>query len=110
MAHPMAIPIGPAGSGKTVHFRVKKLIVDPMNNFDALVQKLPKDEKDRRVTIYDNFLSFFDNESMLSYYEMDELCMWVTGYSKTIRILHTTDERRTYSGKDLLVLMELTFL
>jgi hypothetical protein len=99
IAHPMVIPIGPAGSGKTMHFRVKKLLVDPITNFDALVQKLPKDEKDRRVTIYDNFLSFFDNESMLRYYEMDELCMWVTGYSKTIRILHTTDERRTYSGK-----------
>jgi hypothetical protein len=99
IAHPMAIPIGPAGSGKTMHFRVKKLLVDPVNNFDALVQKLPKDEKDRRVSIYDNYLSYFDNESMLSYDEMNELCMWVTGYSKTIRILHTTDERRNYSGK-----------
>jgi hypothetical protein len=39
---------------------------------------------------------------MLSYEEMDELCMWVTGYSKTIRILNTTDERRTYSGKRII--------
>jgi hypothetical protein len=31
---------------------------------------------------------------------MDEL--WVTGYSKTIRILNTTDERRTYSGKRII--------
>ena len=36
---------------------------------------------------------------MLSYDEMDELCTWVTGYSKTVRILHTTDEKRRYSGK-----------
>jgi hypothetical protein len=99
IAHPIAIPIGSAGSGKTMHFRVKKLLVDPVSNHDALVQKLPRDEKDRRVTIHDNFLSYFDNESRLSYDEMDELCMWVTGYSKSIRILHTTDERRTYSGK-----------
>jgi hypothetical protein len=33
---------------------------------------------------------------------MDELCMWVTGFSKTIRILNTTDERRTYSGKRII--------
>jgi hypothetical protein len=34
--------------------------------------------------------------------QMDELCMWVTGFSKTIRILNTTDERRTYSGKRII--------
>jgi hypothetical protein len=99
IAHPMAVPVGPPASGKTMHFRVKKLIVDPINDSDALVQKLPKDDRDRRVAIYDGYLSYFDNESMLSYEEMNELCMWVTGYSKTVRILHTTDERRTYSGK-----------
>jgi len=36
---------------------------------------------------------------MLTYDEMDELCMWVTGFSKTVRILNTTDERRSYAGK-----------
>lgn len=25
--------------------------------------------------------------------------MWVTGFSKTVRILNTTDERRSYAGK-----------
>jgi hypothetical protein len=99
IAHPMPVPVGPPGSGKSMHFRVKKLIVDPINDPDALVQKLPSDDRDRRVTIYDGYLSYFDNESMLSYDEMDELCMWVTGYSKTVRVLHTTDEKRRYSGK-----------
>jgi len=99
IAHPMDVPIGPKGSGKTMHLKVKKLIVDPRKSFDELVEKLPRDERDRRVAIYDNCISYFDNESMLTYDEMDELCMWVTGFSKTIRILNTTDERRTYSGK-----------
>ena len=36
---------------------------------------------------------------MLTYDEMDELCMWVTGFSKTVRILNTTGERRSYAGK-----------
>ena len=36
---------------------------------------------------------------MLTYDEMDELCMWVTGFSKTVMILNTTDERRSYAGK-----------
>jgi hypothetical protein len=82
--------------------RIKKLIVDPRESFDALVEKLPRDDRDRRVAIYDNYISYYDNESLLSYEEMDELCMWVTGYSKTIRILNTTDERRTYSGKRII--------
>ncbi|MGC2571073.1 MAG: hypothetical protein WA364_06130 [Candidatus Nitrosopolaris sp.] len=84
---------------ESMHLRIKKLLVDPRESFDELVEKLPRDERDRRVAIFDNYISYFDNESMLKYDEMDELCMWVTGYSKTIRILNTTDERRTYSGK-----------
>jgi hypothetical protein len=102
IAHPMIVPIGPKSSGKSTHLRVKKLIVDPRESFDELVERLPRDERDRRVAIYDNYISYFDNESMLSYDEMDELCMWVTGFSKTVRILNTTDERRSYAGKRLI--------
>jgi hypothetical protein len=102
IAHPMVVPVGPRSSGKSTHLRVKKLIVDPREVYDALVEKLPRDERDRRVAIYDNYISYYDNESMLSYEEMDEICMWVTGFSKTIRILNTTDERRTYSGKRII--------
>jgi hypothetical protein len=76
-----------------------KAIVDQREDDEALVQRLPRDEKDRRVTIYNNYLSYFDNETALNTYEMDELCTWVTGYSGTVRVLHTTDESRTYSGK-----------
>jgi hypothetical protein len=99
IAHPMIIPIGPQGSGKTLLFRLIKLIVDPRDNVDALVQRLPRDEKDRRVNIHDNFLSLFDNETSLKSFEMDELCAWVTGCSFTVRALYTTDENKTYSGK-----------
>lgn len=99
IAHPMIVPIGPKGSGKSTHLRVKRLIADPRESFDELVEKLPRDERDRRVAIYDNYISYFDNESLLKYDEMDELCMWVTGFSKMIRILNTTDERRSYAGK-----------
>jgi hypothetical protein len=66
---------------------------------DCSVERFPRDERDRKVAIYDNHLSYFDNESYLSNDEMDESCTWVTGYSKTVRILNTTYERRTYSGK-----------
>jgi hypothetical protein len=99
MAHPMIIPIGPKGSGKSLLLRLIALIVDPRDKVEALVQRLPRDEKDRRVNIYNNYLSYYDNETTLDTYEMDELCTWVTGYSGTVRVLHTTDESRTYSGK-----------
>jgi hypothetical protein len=102
ISHPMIIPIGPKGSGKTLLLRSIKLLVDPRNEIEALVQRLPRDEKDRRVCVYDNYVSFFDNETALHSYEMDELCTWVTGYSGTVRVLHTTDESRTYSGKAIL--------
>jgi hypothetical protein len=96
----MDVPIGPKSSGKSMHLRIKKILVDPRESFDELVEKLPRDERDRRVAILDNYISYFDNESILKYDEMDELCMCITGYSKTIRILNTTDERRTYSGNE----------
>ncbi|MFZ0896342.1 MAG: hypothetical protein WAZ77_17725, partial [Candidatus Nitrosopolaris sp.] len=75
------------------------MIVDPRDKVEALVQRLPRDQKDRRVNIFNNYISYFDNETTLNSDEMDELCTWVTGYSGTVRVLHTTDESRTYSGK-----------
>jgi hypothetical protein len=102
IAHPMIIPIGPAASGKTLLLRLIKLIVDPRGEIEELVQRLPRDEKDRRVNIYGDYVSYFDNETALNNYEMDELCSWVTGYSGTVRVLHTTDESRTYSGKKII--------
>jgi hypothetical protein len=80
----MIIPIGPKGSGKSLLFRQIALIADPRDRIEAFVQRLPRDEKDRRVNIYNNFVSYFDNESALDNYEMDELCTWVTGYSGTV--------------------------
>ncbi len=99
IAHPMIIPIGPKGSGKSLLLRLIALIVDPRDKVEALVQRLPRDPKDRRVNIFNNHISYFDNETALNSDEMDELCTWVTGYSGTVRVLHTTDESRTYSGK-----------
>ena len=99
LAHPMIIPIGPKGSGKSLLLRLIALIVDPRDKVEALVQRLSRDQKDRRVNIFNNYISYFDNETTLNNDEMDELCTWVTGYSGTVRVLHTTDESRTYSGK-----------
>jgi hypothetical protein len=85
--------------GKSLFLRLIALIVDPRDKVEALVQRLPRDQKDRRVNIFNNYISYFDNETTLNSDEMDELCTWVTGYSGTARVLHTTDESRTYSGK-----------
>jgi hypothetical protein len=101
ISHPIIIPVGPAGSGKTLLFRSIKLIVDPRDINEELVQRLPRDEKDRRICIYDSYVAYFDNETALNTFEMDEICSWVTGYSGTVRLLYSTDDSRTYSGKGI---------
>jgi hypothetical protein len=68
-------------------------IVDP-RPFLALVERLPRDDKDRRVAIYNSYFACYDNESHLSSDLMDELCTWVTGISMSVRELYTTDEIR----------------
>ena len=70
-----------------------------MNEIESLVQRLPRDSRDRRVNIHKNYISYFDNEGKIEPAIMDEMCTWVTGFSRTVRVLHTTDESRTYSGK-----------
>jgi hypothetical protein len=99
IAHPLLLPNGPRGSGKTLISRSLRLMVDPRAENESLVERLPRDEKDRRVAIYHSYFPCFDNESHLSDELMDELCTWVTGTSITVRELYTTDEMRTFAAK-----------
>ena len=98
----IAIPIillsGPRASGKTLLLRSLRQIVDP-RPFLGLVERLPRDDKDRRVAIFNSYFPCFDNESHLSSEIMDEICTWVTGVSMSVRELYTTDEIRTFSAK-----------
>ena len=99
IAHPMFLPTGPPGSGKTLLLKSIRQIVDPRSPHESLVERLPRDEKDRRLSIYNSYFPCFDNESHLDRDMMDELCMWVTGYSGSFRKLYTTDEMRTFAAK-----------
>ena len=65
----------------------------------ALVERLPRDDKDRRVAIHNSYFACFDNESHLNPDLMDEICTWVTGISMSVRELYTTDEMRTFSAQ-----------
>jgi len=96
---PIFLPTGPRASGKTLFLRSIRQIVDPRASIESLVERLPRDDKDRRVSIYNSYFACFDNESHLSSDMMDELCTWVTGYSGTVRELYTTDGMRTFSAK-----------
>jgi hypothetical protein len=98
ISHPIVLPTGPQASGKTLLLRSIRQIADPRPSL-ALVERLPRDDKDRRVSIYNSYFACFDNESHLNPDLMDELCTWVTGYSGTVRELYTTDEMRTFSAK-----------
>ena len=101
IALPIILPCGPRGSGKTLFLRSLRQIVDP-RPFLALVERLPRDDKDRRVAIIKSYFACFDNESHLSSEVMDEICTWVTGVSMSVRELYTTDEIRTFSAKRVL--------
>lgn len=83
ISHPIILAIGPPGSGKTVLLRTIKLIVDPRNEIESLVQRLPREARDRRVNIHKNYISYFDNEGKIEPGIMDEMCTWVTGYLRT---------------------------
>jgi hypothetical protein len=95
---PIILPTGPRASGKTLFLRSLRQIVDP-RPFLALVERLPRDDKDRRVAIYESYFACFDNESHLSSDLMDEICTWVTGISMSVRELYTTNEMRNFSAK-----------
>ncbi len=99
IAHPMFLPTGPPGSGKTLFLKSMRQIVNPRSPHESLVERFPRDEKDRRLSIYNSYFPCFDNESHLDRDLMDELCMWVTGYSGSFRELYTTDEMRTFAAK-----------
>ena len=100
LQHPIILPNGVPGSGKSLLFEMLSLIVDPHKTLGGTSLKwLPKGEKDRRISIYSDYLSLFDNLSYVSSEAMDELCMWVTGYGKTERALFTNNKAISYSGK-----------
>jgi hypothetical protein len=100
ISHPLKIVIGPRASGKTLFLGTLRLIVDPRKHNESLVERLPRDEKDRRIYHSCPFpFPCFDSESHLSQDLMDELCTWVTGFCGTVRELYTTDEMRTFSAK-----------
>jgi hypothetical protein len=94
---PIILPTGPRASGKTLFLRTLRQIVDPRPLL-ALVERLPRDDKDRRVAIYNSYFPCYDNESHLNSEMMDEICTWVTGISMSVRELYTTDELRTFSA------------
>jgi hypothetical protein len=98
ISHPIILPTGPRASGKTLLLRCIRQIVDP-RPFSTLVERLPRDDKDRRVSILNSYLACFDNESHLNPDLMDEICTWVTGFSMSVRELYTTDEMRTFSAQ-----------
>jgi hypothetical protein len=95
---PIILLAGPRASGKTLLLRSLRQIVDP-RPLEALVERLPRDDKDRRVAIYNSYFACFDNESHLSSDLMDETCAMVTGVSMSVRELYTTNEIQTFSVK-----------
>ena len=99
ISHPILLAIGPPGSGKTVLLRTIKLIVDPMNEIESLVKGFPETpETDGLISIR------ITSHTLIMKVRLNQL-LWtkcalgLQGSLVTVRVLHTTDESRTYSGK-----------
>jgi hypothetical protein len=106
---PIILASGPRASGKSLYLKSLRQIVDP-RPLEALVERLPRDDKDRRVAIYNSYFACFDNESHLSSDLMDEICAMVTGVSMSVRELYTTNEIRTFSVKRALGITGINIL
>lgn len=88
-SHPVYLPNGPEGSGKSFNMILKKSLVDPHELRDGgtyedrvsiALLNLETDERkswDRALVIEQNWLSYFDNVSYINTHIMDEFCRWV---------------------------------
>lgn len=93
--HPIFLPHGPQGSGKSSFLRTVRAITDP--SLTPLLS-LPKGAKQMVQQLEHHWTPMYDNLSSISKEQSDLLCRAVTGEGSSTRMLWTDDEDliRTY--------------
>lgn len=93
--HPLTMPYGPAGSGKTLGFhKTRKLLIDP----SVIDQGLPWPKKDRDVPIQfeRHYILIYSNLSWLTWEMSDHLCRVIDGAADETRALYKDREMITF--------------
>ncbi len=94
--HPVLIPYGEQGTGKTSAARIVRRIVDPVGPLTEAgtpsVLSQPGNLKDIQQQLDHNYLAPYDNLSTLPTWLSDALCRAVTGEGASARVLYTDDD------------------
>ncbi len=94
ISHPVMIPYGPQGSGKTLMQNMIRKLVDPSSQ-ETLI--FPRDKHELAQTLNHHYCAFFDNVSNLNQEMSDMLCRATTGSGYTKRKLYSDDDDITYN-------------
>lgn len=89
IAHPILAVHGEKGSSKSTFTKITNALIDPARQ-DLL--SLPNSKRDLAITLYNNYLSSFDNMDTLSKEKSNLLCQASTGGAFTTRALYTNTE------------------
>jgi len=92
--HPILLPYGPHGSGKTTIFRLVRMLIDPSS---LTVLSFPKDGRELIQILAHHYFTPFDNVSTVTEWESNVLCRAVTGEGQSKRELYTDDDDIIYS-------------
>jgi len=101
ISHPILIPYGSQGSGKTTLTKYLKRIIDPSL---VDIMGMLKDYSDLIQSLNHHWLIAFDNLSVLSRETQDTLSRAVTGASHTKRKLYTDEEDIILNFKRCLII------
>lgn len=103
---PLALALGPAGSGKSSMFRrIGKMLYGPAFEMDGLRKE---GESDFFVATTNNPFCGFDNADKYIPWLEDALATSATGMKITKRVLHTTNESISYIPKAFIALTART--
>lgn len=92
--HPIVIPIGPQGAGKSTLSAGRRRLVDPSS---VLKLALPTASKELVQQLAHHYAPCYDNVDLLQDWQSDALCRAATGEGFTKRTLYSDDDDRIYN-------------
>ena len=91
---PISVIMAEQGSAKTTEHKLQKQLVDPSS---TKTLTFPRDPTEMAQTLAHNYVAYFDNVSIIKYWQSDQLCRAATGDGFSKRELYTDDEDIIYN-------------